>query len=171
MTILKYIFLAIILLFVNVIAHSQVIVGGAGVCLTNADPNTIVSIQNPSDNQTCRLVVNITTGEFYTYNNTSWVSSSTGNIYTTNGTLSGDRTVFTNDKTLTINGKANITFGDVSTNGNGTTLTIDDDNQRIITTKDLETGTGGKGIILVSPNGTRFRLTISNAGILETTQL
>lgn len=42
---------------------------------------------------------------------------------------------------------------------------------RFITGEDIEVSTIGKGIILVSPNGTRWRVTVNNAGVLVVTSL
>lgn len=43
--------------------------------------------------------------------------------------------------------------------------------QRIQTLQDIEIEDAAKGLILRAPNGTRYRVTVNNAGVLSTTSL
>lgn len=72
--------LIFLLLFVSLNSFAQ-IVGGAGICNVNSDPNTINSIKCSASNQTCKICFNSNSNTFYYYNDTyacgsKWVTLS-----------------------------------------------------------------------------------------------
>ena len=69
---IKYVKLSIFLLL-SFTLSAQSIVGGAGICMTNGNPNSITSLSVINSLYSCTIVKDTTTGVLYSYDNTKAV--------------------------------------------------------------------------------------------------
>ena len=83
------------------------------------------------------------------------------NIYSEDGALSGNRNVGLAGNTLTFRDSSDNNI--VRFSESGSTIRA--------MSGDIEVDTAGSGLIIKSPNGTRHRITVANAGFLQTTAL
>lgn len=125
------------------------------------------------------------TDGFYYYDGSTWnfLSVAGNTLYSSDGALSGDRVVtIPSSSSLKITGSDKpgglfisdnlglVSLGDYDNLLSGTMLNIDmtGGENAILVNADFEISTGGKGIIIKSPDSTRYKIVVDNAGVLST---
>lgn len=93
--------------------------------MTGITPSTLIFVNDITTGTQTGSAINIDNPGFYFFNGTAWVKLNT-NIYNSDGTLTGNRTVTQAGNTLAFNGTATNAFS-----VNGTTFSVDAANNRV----------------------------------------
>jgi hypothetical protein len=101
--------------------------------MTGVETSTLIYVNNVATGTQTGTAVNIDTPGYYFYNGTTWSKLNMGHksaLYDSDGSLTGNRTVNHNGKTLTFNTAVKNGFG-INTPTKGSILSVDGENKRI----------------------------------------